>query len=1378
MDILFFYRGLKEKYNPDLHKNGIYFSTDTLEVLINGKSYGGGLTKVEYDGGTITFEFANDSTLEITIPEATQSNSGLLSASDKKKIDELPTGQEITEDFEEVNQKMGDNNYEGSNYINEQTNLTNAIIALDTALKQTNDTASALDKIVVKEIQLDGVKLNLSNGVVNIPLASESQDGLMSQEDKTRLNKVIDTGEGTKYLTDNGTYKALDKNSVGLGNVDNTADLAKPISTATQSALDGKVDKSEGKSLVADTLITKLEQLDDKATIDAAIADKIPLSQKGVASGVATLDENGKVPAAQLPVYVDDVLEGTLSNTTTFQLAEGQQGGVQLPNVIYVDTATNKSYRWSGTQYVTIASDLALGETSSTAYAGDKGKQVTDRVTKVYGANSVINGLSDVTFDSDDTEAQTLSADNALKTWDGSGTPHDMKIPYATTSKAGVMSAADKTKVNGALQTANAGVGVLASYSIAGSKSAISQSDTINQAVGKLEKALNDLAGDGDGSVPDQIQEAIDTLVGGASEEYQTLKELEDAIKNNDSELTTLEARVTTHINNKDNPHQVTKAQIGLSNVDDTSDVNKPISTATQTALNNKVDKTTTVNGHALSGNVTVTKDDVGLGNVDNTPDDNKPVSTAQQAAIDSAKSTIDAYTVNGKTISTNPTVNAEDIPITDTPGYFNSTNVEDALKEIKQPLDTHLQNNTPGMEHIPSGGTANQILAWSADGAAKWENLSNIEGPTEDILAYGVEWNTTVSDPQLIRIGNMSLHKTLPIQSQLKGCIAQGGKIIYWLDENDWRWRKTPIYIGGVSIETETITLHVRNGYTAQEYANRMKGAYIRGYNDPSDPNHGKLNVIRLDSINTINEEDKLVNFDYTKIIDNGNHCSNWEEGAVLNGYDGTVRVYCPEFYIKSQSIGDIRRVWISAIKIDSTYHYQQPVLVDAYRCTVLNTVPENMGYLSTLSANTAVSIANTSNYCRGGNHNIIYDQYLEQDPFRTQLGKPRTNLNRPTMRKNASQAGAHLLSYEEYKNIFYWLYVVEYANFNSQAEFSSSLDDNGYEQGGLGSGVTTINRNVWDVYNSFYPITPCGYLDSLGNGSGIKHQVLKEFSLQVTPTKEWTSWTNSVYSNNGINYQKVDVQKSGGTLTITNIHRQGQILYTAAKVAAGKATYTISGLQKGQQITFACDSQVIQTVSSNCEITVDWGIDGATTRNINALFTGECNIIITCNNVEESTLIRLSQQTITVNRWRGFDNPFGDTFTNLDGIIIDADTNNHSDNVDYVYTCNDPSKFGDKLTDDYVKTAESIHQNGFIKAFDLGETANTIVSQVGGSETSFMCDYLFVGENNNDLRTVIVGGIAHDRMSSGLGYIHYGNVVDYHSPSVGYRSVSVLGS
>jgi hypothetical protein len=156
-------------------------------------------------------------------------------------------------------------------------------------------------------------------------------------------------------------------------------------------------------------------------------------------------------------------------------------------------------------------------------------------------------------------------------------------------------------------------------------------------------------------------------------------------------------------------------------------------------------------------------------------------------------------------------------------------------------------------------------------------------------------------------------------------------------------------------------------------------------------------------------------------------------ELGAVLNGYDGTVRVHCPDFYIKSYSEGTTRKVYISTIRIDPSWTHQPEILIDAYRSTVLNTVPENMGYLSTLPVNSAISVVNTETYCRGGSNRLAYNHYLTTDPFRTDLGKPRTNINRATARTYARNVGSELLSYEQYKNIFYWLWVIEYANFNS---------------------------------------------------------------------------------------------------------------------------------------------------------------------------------------------------------------------------------------------------------------------------------------------------------------------------------------------------------
>lgn len=475
MAIINFYRGLKEKYNQETHKDGLYFSTDSLEILLNGSSFGGGgLEDVTFSEGKLIFSFMNGNSLEVTIDEATQDLPGLLSAIDKQKLDNLPTGSEITEGLD----KIGDNNYEGTNYITGQTNLTDAVVKLDSQLKSTDDTVKQLNQAAVKEIQVNGSKISAVSGVVNIPLASQSADGVLSKEDKAKLDKVLDTGEGTKYLTDNGTYVPLDKNSVGLGNVDNTADLDKPISTATQNALNGKVDKSKGKSLVADTLITKLKQLDDKATIDAAIADKIPLSQKGAASGVATLDENGKVPVEQLNGALAKVfgIEKAVANQAALpeDATEGQryytidtkkiyerltdswdEGITPKEDTIYnfrksdatgSKDRTNILYRWDGADLVEISSSLALGETSGTAYAGDKGKDLADKLAKVR--NTLLSHINDTDTFSATAEKVSLNYDCYVgDRYGAEAVSHSVDIPVASETQAGIVTAEDKKAI-------------------------------------------------------------------------------------------------------------------------------------------------------------------------------------------------------------------------------------------------------------------------------------------------------------------------------------------------------------------------------------------------------------------------------------------------------------------------------------------------------------------------------------------------------------------------------------------------------------------------------------------------------------------------------------------------------------------------------------------------------------------------------------------------------------------------------------------------------------------------------------------------------------------------------------------------------------------
>ena len=172
----------------------------------------------------------------------------------------------------------------------------------------------------------------------------------------------------------NGLADKVDKvQGKGLSTNDYTdADAA--IVAGVTTALGNKVDKVEGKGLStndytdADAAIV--------AGVTTALAGKVDTTSVGAASGVAQLDSNGKVPSSQLPSYVDDVLE--YASTSAFP-ATGETGK------IYVALDTNKTYRWGGSDYVEISESLALGETSSTAYAGDKGKANADNIATIQG---------------------------------------------------------------------------------------------------------------------------------------------------------------------------------------------------------------------------------------------------------------------------------------------------------------------------------------------------------------------------------------------------------------------------------------------------------------------------------------------------------------------------------------------------------------------------------------------------------------------------------------------------------------------------------------------------------------------------------------------------------------------------------------------------------------------------------------------------------------------------------------------------------------------------------------------------------------------------------------------------------------------------------
>lgn len=482
-------------------------------------------------------------------------------------------------------------------------------------------------------------------------------------------------------------------------------------------------------------------------------------------------------------------------------------------------------------------------------------------------------------------------------------------------------------------------------------------------------------------------------------------------------------------------------------------------------------------------------------------------------------------------------------------------------LQGVAANANNYVHPTTAGNKHIPAGGTAGQILVNNGDGTAEWQDNQGGGGGIdytglEDIYSYGVEWDSTVADPTLTRIGNPLLHKSLPIQSQYKGCVANGAEINYYLNPNDWSQKAdgTP---------------------------------------------------------------------------------------SVLDGTDGTVRVHIPKFYGKSGVEGTKRWVRMSTIKMDNTWIEIPEMLVDAYRSTVDTTVS---------ATPKAVSVVNTTAQFRGGGNRTANDTYLDTDAFRSDLGKPRTNISRANMRTYATNAGSEMLCYEYYKWIFYWAWVVEYATLNSQKAYTADLTAEGYHQGGLGDGVTTWNGD-WNTYNGYYPLTPCGYCNDIGNFTGVKDLVIPE--------------------------------------TVIN----------------------------------------------------------------------------------ESTTV--ASKTFKVPRWRGFDNPFGDIWTNLDGIILERTAANQPSSV---YTTTDPTAFGDDNTAKGKMTVAGteIASDGWIKDYDLGETGEIIPSVVGGSATTYMCDYHYCNASSTALRTLVVGGGAANGGNAGLGCFRSNDGVGSALANVGFRTLN----
>ena len=417
-----------------------------------------------------------------------------------------------------------------------------------------------------------------------------------------------------------------------------------------------------------------------------------------------------------------------------------------------------------------------------------------------------------------------------------------------------------------------------------------------------------------------------------------------------------------------------------------------------------------------------------------------------------------------------------------------------------------------------------------------------------EDLVMYGVEFDTTVSSPDCTRIGNMNLHRTLPIQSQMKGCLLNDdGEVIKYLNTSDW------------TSETR-------------------------------------------------------------------------------DGSQGQVMVEIPEHYVKFETDGTKRRVKMSITPIVG-YKKIGKYYISAYEATVQR------------SANKLCSVVNTDEDYRGGNNTADWDS-----TYRSLLGLPATQISRTNFRTYARnrKSGStewNCMTYDAQKDL-YWLFVVEYATLNTQKAFNSSKTSEGYAQGGLGEGVTTLDWTKWTNFNGNNPFIPCGYTDSLGNGTGeVEYSMPTEYDFTIKKVK--------------------------------------------------------------------------------------------------------------------------------VNRYHGIENIFGHMWKWVDGINVRISPNSPTgDGLSKIYVTDNPEHFNDSGYDNMTYIGDEARTDAYVKEIIFGEGGEIMPSVVGGSSTTYFCDYHYTNiPTSVALRGVRFGGLALDGADAGFVCACSDNVPSSSNARIGSRLCFIRG-
>ena len=503
--------------------------------------------------------------------------------------------------------------------------------------KRTAQGAWSISTVRAGKLLIEGdVVNNLTAGGTKIPLSAEQGKALKALIDglgtdtselETELKELIQTTKTTLEASIATEVQNRKDADTALDTKLTTA-INKEVSDrkAADTALGTRIDNEVTARTEADAAL-KTELTEDIQGVQDALDAFI--ATKAQASGLASLDENGKVPAEQLPSYVDDVIDvyatydksptGDLSNIALFADADHNTPITGEPGKIYQNVTTGEpgyQFRWTGTTWSLIVSGgVVIGEITGTAYDGGKGTQNRQALTSL--PNELIHTLGDI-----EATANTLKLTGgtyAKKEGLNYQTPvamSDRILPAASSTKAGVMAAADKIKLDTTLPkqisdettareaAINALQGELAddiAQEVVDRNAAIATAKTelttaINKEVSDRKAADTQVRTDLEAAVElvaEELRGADTTLQNNITKEVNDRKgeitRLEGLISDEAAIRAqadiTVNAKVNSHIGNKSNPHGVTKAQVGLGNVNNTSDADKPVSTAQATAI-------------------------------------------------------------------------------------------------------------------------------------------------------------------------------------------------------------------------------------------------------------------------------------------------------------------------------------------------------------------------------------------------------------------------------------------------------------------------------------------------------------------------------------------------------------------------------------------------------------------------------------------------------------------------------------------------------------------------------------------------------------------------------------------------------------------------